>query len=401
MKKIGLVIISILLLSLWNSNIVANAKNIPKYGTKKTNYGEYICEDGYITAVRRGQFGQMAKGIEECKVAAGPYGSSVFVRKAGKKKSVYEIGMKYKSFPFYLISKKDAEFYPVGAERMIFADKKGEFRYTGFGHCFFLFHHKKEKQCDNSGHFFKKEKVKVLQGASKVWSDNGGIAYIKNNNLYIAYSEPTVGCYDDEMSGIHTYFTGKGDQIKKVVVPYNGGPIFVLMRDGSLWGMGDNTSKLICNRKIAYVEQFIKLNIENVKDIACNGVNTGVLKKDGTFWVWGRILKNRREYTCVPQYIAGKVKEIAIGTNTDGKDKSLIIYLKENGCAYGFGGNKGYATYMITCKNKKNWIKKPVLLMKKVKHVYATDDLVLILNRKKELLWQGMFTGTQFTSLVS
>ena len=39
--------------------------------------------------------------------------------------------------------------------------------------------------------------------------------------------------------------------------------------------------------------------------------------------------------------------------------------------------------------------------MKKVKHVYATDDLVLILNRKKELLWQGMFTGTQFTSLVS
>ena len=72
MKKTRLVIISILILSLWNSNIVANAKSIPKYGTKKINYGECICEDGYITAVRRGQFEQMAKGIEECKVVACP-----------------------------------------------------------------------------------------------------------------------------------------------------------------------------------------------------------------------------------------------------------------------------------------------------------------------------------------
>ena len=53
MKKTRLVIISILILSLWNSNIVANAKSIHKYGTKKINYGECICEDGYKSKKRQ------------------------------------------------------------------------------------------------------------------------------------------------------------------------------------------------------------------------------------------------------------------------------------------------------------------------------------------------------------
>lgn len=372
------------------SSIVC-AQGTIKNGTEKTKYGEYIYEDGALMGVRRNQYGMLAKNVSECKVATGAYGSSVFVKKSGKKDCVYEIGLKRNLFPTHLISKKATGFYPIGSERIILADQQKKFTYRGEGHCFFLYDHKTEKECDNSSDFCKKEKV--LKGVKKVWTDDGGIAYVKDNKLFFAFSQPAVGCYNDNRAGVYNSFDGKGSQIKKVVAPYYGGPVFVLMKDGSLWGMGDNSTKLISNEKTKYMEEFHKLQIEDIIDIDTNGLNAAAIKRNGELWVWGKSLKNKNKYTNNPKKIAGDVREVSIGTNTHGKDKSIILYLKKGGKAYGLGGNKGYGSYMLTNKCKKKWIDKPVVLMENIKHVYATTDMSLLLNKRKELLWTGFFSS--------
>lgn len=385
----GIVIFCLIMSFLFESSIVI-AQSTSKNGTVKTSYGEYIFENGYVTAVRRNQYGVLAEGIEECKVTSGAYGDSILVKKQGKNNCVYEIGLKYKSFPNYLISKRAAEFYPLDSARIILKDKVGKLRYIGEGHCFFIYNHKTEKQCDKSSKLYKEERV--LRGVKKVWSDTGGIAYVKNNTLYFAYSKSMVaGCYDFESAGIHKYFAGKGNQVKKVVSPYYEGPVFVLMKDGSIWGMGDNSKHLITNDSIEYFEEFQKLEINGVKDVDTNAINVAVLKKDNTLWVWGKSLKNEKKYTARLQKISGNVKEISVGTSTEGKDRTVILF-KKNGNAYGFGANKGYVSYMLTDKYKKKWISKPVLLMKDVKHIYAGCDITLILNKRRELLWTGFFT---------
>ena len=49
--------------------------------------------------------------------------------------------------------------------------------------------------------------------------------------------------------------------------------------------------------------------------------------------------------------------------------------------------NEGIAVF--TDKYKKGRIRKPVLLMKNVKHVYAATNATLMLTNKKELYWTG------------
>lgn len=386
--------ISSLIISFFIKPFDVNAESNTKDGTVKTNYGEYIFENGYVTAVRRNQYGVLAKGIKECKVTSGAYGDNIFVKKTGKNNRVYEIGLKYKLFPNYLISKRATEFYPLDNYRMILKDKNGMLRYTGVGQCYFIYNHKTEKECKKTSKFYKEERV--LRGVKKVWSDTGGVAYIKNNTLYFAYSQSLIdGCYDDERIGVNKYFVGKGNQIKKVLAPYCEGPVFVLMKDGTLWGMGDNTKKLISNDETEYWEEFQKLEIDAVKDVDTNAINVAVLKKDNTLWVWGKSLKNEKKYKNQPQKIVGNVKEVSVGTSSYGKDRTVILFLKKNGKAYGFGANKGYVSYMLTDRYKKKWINKPVFLMKNVKHVYAGCDFTMLLNKKKELLWTGFFTSAK------
>ncbi len=390
-KKSKRNIILLFIVCLYVESIIVCAKGTIKNGTEKTKYGEYIYEDGALMAVRRNNYGILAKNVNECKVSTGGYGSSVFVKKSGKKNYVYEIGLKRNLFPKHIISQKAAEFYPIGNERIILADKNKKFIYRGEGRCFFLYTHKTEKECVASSGFCKKEKV--LKGVKKVWADNGGVAYVKDNKLFFAFSQPAVGCYDDKRAGVYSGFDGRGNQIKKVVAPHYGGPVFVLMKDGSLWGMGDNSTKLISNDKTKYRAEFHSLQIKDIIDIDTNGVNAAAIKKNGELWVWGKSLKNKNKYMNKPQKIARDVKEVSIGTNTHGKDKSIILYLKKGGKAYGLGGNRGYGSYMLTNKCKKKWIDKPVLLTGNIKHIYAATDMSLLLNKRKELLWTGIFSS--------
>lgn len=390
------VLVLMLLITFVIEPISTNAQSIPKDVTVKNGYGEYIYENGHLIALRRNQYGVMATGIKECSLSSGPYGTSVFVRKTGKNKNnkLYEMGLKYNSFPIHFISKRASKYYPIGGDRILLSDYKNRIWYMGMGHCFFLFKHKKEKDCNYSSDFHKNERV--LRSVKKIWSDDGGVAYVKKNALYFTFSSWAEGCYDDESAGVHKYFVGKGNQVKKVVCPYFEGPIFVLMKNGTVWAMGDNKKKLISNSKTKFFDEFKKLKVNRVKDIQSNGTNVVVLKKDSTLWVWGKSLKNKKKYTMKLKKIARNVKEVSIGNSTEGKDRSTILYLKKNGKAYGMGANKGYGSYMLTDEYKKKWISKPVFLMKDIKHVYAGVNFSMLIDKKSRLLWTGYFEGANF-----
>ena len=178
LKKSKRNIILLFIVCLYVESIIVCAKGTIKNGTEKTKYGEYIYEDGALMAVRRNNYGILAKNVNECKVSTGGYGSSVFVKKSGKKNYVYEIGLKRNLFPKHIISQKAAEFYPIGNERIILADKNKKFIYRGEGRCFFLYTHKTEKECVASSGFCKKEKV-----LNKKWYDTT-ILKILSNPLY-------------------------------------------------------------------------------------------------------------------------------------------------------------------------------------------------------------------------
>ncbi len=90
---------------------------------------------------------------------------------------------------------------------------------------------------------------------------------------------------------IRKYFKGEADKIKKVVAgnyqytPYN---VFVLMEDGSVWGVGHNQYHMISNDSKKKYTGFQKIISDGVKDISASAGNVAVLKSDQSLWIWGR-----------------------------------------------------------------------------------------------------------------
>ena len=60
--------------------------------------------------------------------------------------------------------------------------------------------------------------------------------------------------------------------------------IFVLMKDGSVWGIGRNNRKLISSSKKKKYSQFVKIMDGGVKQIAACTDHVLVVKKDNTLW---------------------------------------------------------------------------------------------------------------------
>lgn len=85
------------------------------------------------------------------------------------------------------------------------------------------------------------------------------------------------------------------------------------------------------------------------------------VKKDGTLWVWGRDIKNgAKEYSVKPIKIAQNVRGVVLA-NTDKNSfavpKSVILYIKKDGKAYGRGSNYNF---MLSNQCKSRWESKPV-----------------------------------------
>lgn len=146
-------------------------------------------------------------------------------------------------------------------------------------------------------------------------------AYVKNNKLFITggimgelVGKGEEDCY--KYNTVQTFFDGKGNQIKQVICGENyvtGCNIFVLMKDGSVWGIGRNNRKLISASKKKKYSQFVKIMDGGVKQIAACTDHVLVVKKDNTLWGWGRTFKSlKKKYSATPRKLANNIKEVAV-----------------------------------------------------------------------------------------
>lgn len=357
----------------------------------------YNSGDGQVDVCRK-KYGLIAKNVTEVKVASEPDFWELLIR---QKKKVKEVILcekvnrgKYKT---YTVSTKCKKFHPL-LDGGIIVDNKNRVLFTGICTCGYFVKHTSKKQCDkayNRKHPYINKVVET--NVEKTWGDNNMFAYVKNNNLYITgeiigslLGKAGEDCY--KYDTVQTYFEGKGNQIKQVICGENfmGCNIFVLMKDGSVWGIGKNNRKLISSSKQKNYGDFVKIIDSGVKQIAASTDNVAIVKEDNTLWTWGRTTKSKKKrYSATPQKIANNVKEVAVSEVRQGEFlplRSIIVYLKKNHKAYGIGYNQGYA---FTDRYKKGWHSTPVFLMKNVKHVYASYGSTLMLNRKNELYWSG------------
>lgn len=346
--------------------------------------------------VERKGYGLIAKNVSNVKIGAYSNFWEIFMKQRGQKE-IKEVDLFHKKKGGYANYKmnvvfKNTKYYFPMIDRSLCVDKNNRLLLTGKEVCHLFAKHSTEKECEKS---FGKHRNQVVQkniAGSKCWCDSDMFAYVKNNKLYLtgyaAASPNGYECYKNET--VKTFFEGKGNKIKEVVCGqcdgYGKSNIFVLMKDGSVWGMGDNKCKMISDAKQKYYHDFIKIIPKGVKMIAANSKNVAMIKKNDSLYVWGKILKSRKNiYSFHPKRIAKNVKEVSI-SDAEFEGGTVLVYLKKNKVAYGLGENSDYA---LTDKYKKGWNSKSVMLAKNIKHVYAAPKATILLDNKRKLYWAG------------
>ena len=270
---------------------------------------------------------------------------------------------------------------------------------SGMSQCDLFANHRSKKDCRKSEHRVFEKVVRHNLNPKKCWSDSGMFAYVKNNNLYMTgvamipekSPDDRIECWQYDKPRV--FFQGKANGIKEVVCGeadgLYGNNFFVLMKDGSVWGMGNNRKKLISNAKRKYYDDFVCIIPKQVKKIAAGSNNVAIIKENNDLYVWGHTMKSTssKQYknSANPKKIATNVKEVAIS----GFENTTMVYVKRNGKAYGLGMNEACA---FTEKYKSGWHKNPVKLMESVMHAYCTDGATVILKKNKKLYWTGKQT---------
>lgn len=361
---------------------------------KKVDPNEEVYDDEEQDEVQRKKYDLVAKDVAEVQVGTDLDIWEVYIRQRNQKKimeidffkKVNENNIVYRT---NTVSNNAKKFYPH-EEGSILVDKNNRVLLTKRTTCHYFVYHKSENQCMKA-YFSKPLYNKVVKkNVGKTWGNNDMFAYIKNNNLYITGQIISNIFGDDNkcygQNSVQTYFKGRGSQIKQVVCGENN--IFVLMKDGSVWGIGENDAKLISQSKQKMYYKFTKIIVSGVNQITASDENVAMIKKDQTLWVWGRSLhSSQKGYSTTPKKIANNVVEASLSTAWGGgTHHSMLVYLKKNHKAYGMGYNQSNA---FGNQYKNGWQNKPVLLMKNVKHVYAVTDATLLLTRKHELYWSG------------
>lgn len=363
---------------------------------KKADPNEEVYDNEEQEEVQRKKYDLVARDVAEVQVGTDLDFWEVYIRQRNEKK-VREIDFfkkvneKRNVYKTNIVSNNAKKFYPH-ENGSILVDKNNRVLFTGITTCDYFVHHTSENQCEKAYRPKRPYINKVVKrNVGKTWGNNYMFAYIKNNNLYIT-GEIISGIFGDDnkcygQNSVQTYFKGRGSQIKQVVCGENN--IFVLMKDGSVWGIGENGAKLISQSKQKMYYKFTKIIDSGVKQITASDENVAMIKKDQTLWIWGRSLhSSQKGYSTTPKKIANNVVEVSLSSawKRGGTHHSILVYLKKNHKAYGMGYNQ-YNAFGDQYKN--GWQNKPVLLMKNVKHVYAVSDATLLLNRKHELYWSG------------
>ena len=364
--------------------------------------GKEPAEDIYMVddykAIMRTRYGLIANNVSEVYIGTQPDEWQVYIRQKERVKEIPLTEKKRGKYKKYTVAFNCKNIYPQ-PDGNITVDTNNRVLFTNICICGFFVKHTSKKQCKeayNQKYPYINQVVET--DVEKTWGNNNMFAYVKNNTLYITGSimgelvrKTGDGCY--KYDTVRAFFEGRGNQVQQVVCCEDfasGCNIFVLMQDGSVWGIGRNNRKLISNSKKKNYPQFVKIIDGGVKQIAACINNVAVVKKNNTLWTWGRTLQSKKKrYSATPRKIASNVKEVAVSTAGSMPIRSIIVYLKKNHKAYGIGNNYNGQGYAFTNRYKKGWHSKPVLLMKNVKHVYAATDSTLMLTRKNNLYWSG------------
>lgn len=377
-------------------------KDFPFYcKVTEDEYFDYWNDDGEgypIWSIYRTDFGLVARNVK--KVWASADLESVFV--STKKNEIREIDFSHRKkrgeilYETSMVSNKTGEsIYSVSDLECYFKNKEGDVFYSGLGTCYSLWNHRSQEECHKAAEKLVKHQ-KILSNVKKCWSGVDTFAYVQDNSLKITGfwkgQVQDVKCYERKQTA-DTYFKGQGNNIREVVVctgrnfNFMSTPwcVFVLMKDGSVWGMGNNLFNMLSSVYHNFSDEFVKIIPSGVKKIRGCGDRVAVIKDDKTLWMWGKGLETE-DAPCSfqPVKVADGVEDISIGTMGE-----YMLVLKTNHVAYGMG--RGDCNYVFTKKNTKRWYAKPVKLMENVKKVYTFGEErgSLILTRNNELYWTG------------
>lgn len=370
MKHIKRVILILLIFSLVDSQnfIVGNAK-VEKYEDDKYGDGDGIYRS-------RKKFGVLATKVKDVKVGVSNghlstrilisqkkncYRGIDFSKKYKKKQTI-----RYKSTQYgndlgdlVLISPFDA----------IYRNKKGNVKEKG-----------------EYSLISQKDRKKV----KKYWGNNTMLAYVVDNVLKIRW---------DNYKKSKQYFRGSAKQVKKVVAGnsiYGEENVFVLMEDGSVWGLGDNQYHLISNTSQKQYRKFVKIVSNGVKDISASQKSVAIHKKDDSLWVWGEYRKGKKKkYSATPKKIDSNVKVFSMSQNQRSEDDPvgsvILAYVKKTGVAYGWGSNHGWG---MTTAHGAKWQNKPIKLKQNIDRVYVANEVILLLSKRDVLYWCGHIYGS-------
>lgn len=359
--------------------------------------------EGYpLHSIYRTDFGLLGRNVK--KVWASANLESVFV--STEKNEIREIDFSHRKkegeicYLTSLVSRKREYIYSDSDGSCYFKNREGDVFYSGYSRCFSLWNHysgeereRLDEECSKTeGKVVKHQKI--LSNVKKCWSGAGMFAYVQDNSLKITGCwtvEADVDCYERKRTA-EIYFQGQGDSIREVVctgrsflswsAPWC---VFVLMKDGSVWGMGNNQCKMLDSEDQDFSDKFVKIMSGGVKKIRAGGERVAVIKDDNSLWMWGRGLESQ-DAPCsfTPVKVADGVKDVSIGMRG-----AYMLLLKTNHAAYGVG--EGDWNYVFTKKHTKKWYAKPVKLMENVKKVYTFGEGrgSLVLTRNNELYWTG------------
>lgn len=355
----------------------------------KNSSSEWYIKEGHVNPSIRWKrnYGLLARNVNNVEIAtcSSLNSSAVFISQregeyrnidfSEKYTSLDENGIYYKNV---LVASQVSSFHPANRTALFFTKGKEELLFTGDGTSFTPF--TKEK----IGEFCE---VHALSNVSDCWHDEGMLACIKDGTLRIYDDAPAKQPYHNKK-----FFKGKANQICKVVScvdhSWHRSSFFVLMKDGTVWAMGDNNYHIISDENKKYYPEFVKLGVKNVKDLCAAGRNVGILKKDGSLWVWGQKRSGKdgrkKKFTMTPWCISKSVQSFSMSPS--GVYNSILLFVKDNR-AYGWGSARRFA---LPKKSKNNWHNdRPVFLKKNIKQVYTGADMTLLLDLNGNLYWRG------------
>lgn len=351
----------------------------PDYEVNAKEKVERYIEDEFGCFRERKKFEVLASDVKDIKKGTNQYfrATSVFV---SQKKGSYRIidftkkrGKKYSiRYKNVSVGTDMDDFVPISSTCGVYRDKSGKIKENGTG------------REDPLIPFKERKKIK------KYWGNETMIAYVSNHVLKIRWQDYRT---------IKKYFKDEADKVKKVVAgnclhaPHN---VFVLMEDGSVWGVGNNENHMITNDSKKKYREFRKIISDGVKDICASANNVAVLRNDNSLWVWGKYRLGKKEkFSASPQKIDDNVRSFDMSQVSGGKTETILAYVKESGEAYGWGTNEDWSMSDVY---KSKWQDKPVKLKEKISRVMVADGIMLLLSEDHILYWCGSFYGLPATS---